>query len=260
MINLSIVFIPIIARFYIKEKFSIIHLIALVISILGVFFIAQPSFLFKQSAQLNTFNNQTNSSINLNILNEENRFNRIFGISIGLFSALLSGIVAVLLKKLTNQKVHYSVAIIYATYIGLPVSLLISLIMYLTGSKKINLELVQDVPSILYQIAFGLSSGLFGVFSQIAMNFALKYDDTTKVSMFRSTDLLFSFIFQYVLLNISVNLFSVLGACLIFFATIFLIIFQILEKYLSSKDKVLATKNKDQSKNSFVKKFLFFKF
>ena len=48
LMHLNIVIIPIIARFYLKEKFRIINLLSLILSILVVFFIAQPSFIFKR--------------------------------------------------------------------------------------------------------------------------------------------------------------------------------------------------------------------
>ena len=258
LFNLSIVFVPIIARFYIKEKFSIMHLIALVISILGVLFIAQPAFLFQQNSQLIISNNYTNNLTNITTSALNASFNKIFGISIGLLSAFLSAVVAVLLKKLTIKKVHYSVTIIYASYVGIPVSILISLIMYLTSSQKHNMELVQDMPSVLYQIGFGSISGLFAVVSIIFKISALKYDDTSKVAIICSTDLLFSFLFQYLLLNITVNLFSIVGACLIFFATFFIFTFQILEKFIFNKNK--AEKSNDENETCSFKKCLFLKF
>ena len=161
----------------------------------------------------------------------------------------------VILKKLANNKVHYSLPILYPAYIGIPTSCLISLVMFLTGAQKKDMQLVEDVPSILYQVSFAVASGLFGVLSQVFMNLSLKFEDTSKVSMVRSTDLLFTFLFQYLILRIHPNLFSTIGAFLILLATLFIIFLQMLEK-LSLNE---AAKNAKKDDITAWKNCLFFK-
>ena len=251
--ELNLILIPLIARFYLKEKFSIINSLSLVMSIIGVFLIAQPSFIFKQKTQLDYINNCSflKSNVSNLMLNEDINFYRSLGIASGLFSAMFWAFVMVFLKKLAIKKVHYSVTIIYPAYIGIPVSILMSLSMYLTGNQKNDMKLIEDVSSLIYQITFLICSGLFGVLSQILINISLKYEETTKVTMIYSTDLLFTFLFQYVILSISPNLLSTVGAFCIFASTFFILIFKTFE----------TNSLKDESDNQQLwKKCLFFKF
>ena len=253
LMRLNIVIIPIFARFFIKEKFGLFNFMPLVMSILGVFFIAQPSFLFKKISQLKNFNN---CSFNLTYChglssNEDQQLQRIFGIIFGLLTAFFSAFVTVLMKKLTNKKVHFSIVIVYASYVGLPISFLISLVTFLSDKQIHDMTLVQDLPSILYQIGFAVMAGILGVCSQVLMNFSLKYEDSSKVSIIRATDLFYSFLFQYLILNIKPNLFSIFGACMILFATLLIILFQTFEK--------ISLKEKNTAKLPKWKKYLFLK-
>ena len=118
----------------------------------------------------------------------------------------------------------------YVSYLGLPISFLISLITYLTDGQKHDMTLVQDLASILYQIGFLIMAGTSSVLSQLLMYVSLKYVDPSKFSILRATDLLYAFLFQYLFLNIFPNLFNFIGAILILFATILIILFQMLEK------------------------------
>ena len=104
------------------------------------------------------------------------------------------------------------------------------MINFLIGDDKHDLNLLKDAPSVLYQILFALVAAVFGVLAQILMNLSLKYEGATKVTLIRSTELVFSFLFQYLLLNINANLYSVLGSVLILVATLLTVFFQFLKK------------------------------
>ena len=258
LLHLSIVIVPIISRVFLKEKFKIINLFSLIMSIFGVFLIAQPSFLFKQKFDFNFQNNcnLTITNCSHSSANQDISLKKILGISIGLVTPFITAFVVVILKKLANNKVHYSIAVIYPAYVGVPTSLLLSLVMFLTGARKNDMKLIEDVPSILYQVAFALSSGIFGVFSQIFMILSLKYEETSKILIVRSTDLLLIFLFQHLILSVYPNLFSIIGACLILFSTLLILIFQMMEKNLFNN-------NKENTENNIIpkwKKCLFFKF
>ena len=237
LLHLHIVVIPIISRVFLKEKIKIINLFSLIMSIFGVFLIAQPSFLFKQKIDLKFQNNCNLTVTNYSHLsvNQDTNFNKILGISFGLFSALVSAFVVVIIKNLANNKVHYSIANIYLSYVGVPTSFLLSLVLFLTGVQENDINLVKDVTNILLQVTFAICTGLFGVLAMIFMNLALEYEDTLKVSIVRSTDLVFTFLFQYLLFSINPNLFSIFGTILILFATLLIILFQMMEKILHNR-------------------------
>jgi len=64
----------------------------------------------------------------------------------------------------------------------------------------------------------------------------------SKLACIKTIDVFFSFVLQYLLLNINVDWISVIGACLIITGTFFVLIFKIMEnRYLIFKQK----KNKE---------------
>ena len=70
LFHLNAVIVSIIARFLLKEKISLAHLICLVMSMLGVMFISQPSFIFKkQSKSLMTNFSLNGTSFNYSNIN-----------------------------------------------------------------------------------------------------------------------------------------------------------------------------------------------
>ena len=251
LFQLNMIFVPIMARFFLKEKFRLIFITSLIMSIVGVFFIAQPSFLFKQNKDLN------NTDLNLTS-NPSAKYTQAIGISTAILGALCGALSFVITRSLAQLKVHYSVVIVYQSFIGTPIAVLISLAMFYFGIQKYDMRLVQDAESILIQVASGIGSGFFGALLQIAINLAVKYEETLKVSMIYSNSLLFTFLFQFLILNINTNLFSTLGALLIFLSTLMIIFIQMLEK------KTLRVNNNQTVNQSEIavpswKKYLFFK-
>ena len=52
LLNTNIIYVAIFSRMFLKEKFSIVHVIALVFVVSGITFITQPSFVFKKVIKL----------------------------------------------------------------------------------------------------------------------------------------------------------------------------------------------------------------
>lgn len=240
LLHLNTMIVTILARIFLKELLSIAHLTCLILSFIGVVFIAQPMFLF----------NQQFSSFNLSSVNLTHNIGKDFdidpyasvsnlefaiGISLAILAAVLSSITAVALKKLSNNKVHYSVTTMYACYFGLPTSTIMSVVMLATGITKKDPHMLDDIPSFALQLFYSFSSGLCGTLSQVLINVSLKYEDASRVSIYRSTDLFFTYIFQYFWLNISTNFYSGIGAFLIIFGTILILVYKIFDKRLAKK-------------------------
>ena len=246
--------VPIIARVYIKEKFHAINMFTLIMAIVGVFLISQPSFLFKSSQNGTSFGLNNNSSY---VLNYEKGLSKIFGTTLALFSALFCAFGQIISKKIADKKVHFSIPCIYQSFVGLPLSLLISLILVFTGIQRYDLNLLKDTKNICYQILFAIGSSLFGIFYQIFLNIALKYEKSSRVSIIMATSLIFTFLFQYLILNINPNILSTLGVLLIFSSTLWIICFKILEQVLFKNEKNID--GKKNKKISWWKSFLFYK-
>ena len=253
----NIFIIPIIGRFYLKEKFRILYFLSLFMAIFGVVFIAQPSFLF-YSEQNSIFKNFTNSSIIT--LKKDNGLQRIFGITAALLSALSSSFGQTLSKKIADKMVHFSVPILYHSFFGIPFSLLTSLIFFLTGAHKYNFQLVKDFQSIFFQVSFLLIACIFGISFQIFLYLALKYENSSVVAIIVSTAILFTLIAQYFILNIIPNILSIFGVLLIFSSDLILIFFEIFEKVLLRKKNDNQDSEGENTKvNSGWKRCLFLK-
>ncbi|CAF0988720.1 unnamed protein product [Brachionus calyciflorus] len=209
LVNCSIIIVSVLSRLVFKEKYSMCHLVALSLTSIGVVLISQPSFL-----------------INKKIDKNEDYMKRILGIIFALIGAFCTATVSILLKKLANQKVHYCVAIIYASYLGLPVCSIISFYLLFIGKER---KSYIDFKSLLFQCALAFLSGLSGLLAQIFKNVAFNYEDVTKVSLIKSTDLFFSFFLQFFMLNIHPNMFNLIGALLILGSALIVIIKKILE-------------------------------
>jgi drug/metabolite transporter (DMT)-like permease len=288
LFHTNVIFVFILARILLKEKFNIIHILALVFAVTGVFLISQPSFLFKKES---TLMNSSSSSLNVTSVNQStssSSFMYFLGVGIAMLGAFFSSAVAVLLKKLNDQKAHYSVAIAYAAYFGLPFTLLLSLLSYLFGIEKTNkLEHFKTAPALAWQIGFSLLSAFSGVLSQVLFNLALKYEEASKVSIIRSTDLFFIFILQVLLfhfkcclfavqivtyilyfklkffiLDIYSNLFSLIGAVLIFTASVLIMVYKLVEKKWNKQPRPgddICCGNEQKEEMSIFRKILFFK-
>lgn len=152
------------------------------------------------------------------------------GFSFALIGALTLAVVPVLIKKLADQNVHYSVTIIFASYFGLPFSMILSLILIITGVEIKQPEMLSNTPTLIMQIIYSILSGLCGILAQILVNISVKTEEPYKVSMIRSADLLFTFLFQYLILNICPNVFSICGGLLIFLAALICFLYKPVEK------------------------------
>ena len=93
-------------------------------------------------------------------------------------------------------------------------------------------------------IFYSVCASCLSVVGQIFLNIALLYEDATKIAITKTIDVFFSFILQYILLNIDIDLLGLLGACSILTGTFFVLIFKLLEnkyqEYLKHKKSEVA--------------------
>jgi drug/metabolite transporter (DMT)-like permease len=243
IIQTSVIITSILARIFLKERLSFAHLIAIFLTAVGVILIAKPKSLFNNLTQLNQtmlLNCSSNETLNYDKclsrnVNEANPIYTTVGILVALGCALCSSTVQVLLKKLSTEKVHYSIAIIFVTYIGMPVTFLISFIMILTGVAHKNFP--NNLHMIPIQLLYVTVGGFIGVMSQILLNFSLKYEDASKIAIIRTLDVLLTFFLQYLFLNISIDIFSLIGSCSILLGTFIILSFKLIENRIKERQK-----------------------
>jgi drug/metabolite transporter (DMT)-like permease len=225
---------------------------------IGVTFISKPSILFDQSVKGNEKKVNIDERLkasNLSVPETSNKKNNLFdestqiiiGISLTISAALFFGLLSILIKKLCNEKVHWSVNTIYGSYLGLPICLGISLIFYITDYSHKDLK--SELPDLPYHILYSSCSAIFGILGQVFFNISLTLEDPTKISIAKTSDVFFSYLLQLIILNISVDFLSIIGSVSILVGTFIVLSFKILE------DKL-----KNSTKNSCFKKALLFNF
>ena len=215
--NTRLVIITVLAAIFLKEKLTLIHLVCIVLTISGVFLICQPSFLL---VSLTKFDKSSNQTVKLFHHGSYSKLVNYIGIFLGLISAMAISCVAILIKKLSDLNVHYSVSVIYSSYIGLPTSLIISLIMYLTNTRNIDLSVYDTTEKFAWQIFYSLSSAICGCINQILVTMSNKHEDANKLALISTTNLFWSFVLQYLFLGIEANVYGATGALLIITAVL----------------------------------------
>lgn len=185
----SLIITAILARIFLKEMLSIAHLIALVLTLVGVACISKPSFIFPKapthlgnlnsSLSLNyNFTQQLNSTFS-NIQSDENTLSMSIGVTFALCGALGTGVVFIVLKKLANHDIHYSVSNLYQAMVGLPLTFAGSGILILAGFSHKDIH--KELALLPYHLFFSISASLLGMLAQTFLVLSLQYGDVNKV-------------------------------------------------------------------------------
>ena len=218
-----------------------------------MFLICQPSFLFDRDEIniSNTNQSQTETS------NKTSSNSMAIGIGFALLVTIVGSFGMIAVKKLTDDNVHFSVVLIYACYIGLPFTSAMILVAKLAKLEvwRRDETLYNTSTSLMCELAYSAVSALFGIFAQILMNLALKYEEANKVAVFRTTDLLFTVLLQLAVLRTFSNYFSLLGALLVFIATLLIMAYKFIEKRWT-----IAYENRENRELSCWEKIFFYKF
>jgi drug/metabolite transporter (DMT)-like permease len=222
LFNARLVLIPVIAAVYLKEKLKFINIICFILTLIGVVLICQPSF------QINKIpSNDNNIPVYIEYI----------GICMGLVACIAASCVAILLKKLTNLKVHYSINVIYSSYMGFPTALAISLFMYAFNMRQIDPSVYDTNEKLLKQIVFSLTSALCGCMNQILVAISNKYENANKLALVSTSNLLWSYVLEYVFHKFftsdnsyTMNVYATSGALFIFLACVASIIANIYDE------------------------------
>ena len=233
----SIIVTALLSRIFMKEKLGIPHIIALVLTIVGVVLISKPSLIFQNNSSLNLdmTTNQTLSCKYLNdscknivpVVNVNNDFTFKLGIVLIVISALFCGALQIFIKKLCHHNVHWSVNSIYMAFYGLPLSILASVLLFYFGYSHQNLK--EELKVLHIQLFFSGLSALFAISGIVFIIKALTYEDATKISIAKTIDVIISFGLQLIILNITVDFLSVLGSFAIVLSTVIVLGFKLIE-------------------------------
>lgn len=266
----SIIITAILSRIFLKEKLGLQHILALILTISGVLLISKPSFLFQTckstaiSTNVSTLLNITNKTSVIIQQHSESNFIFLMGITFVIVSAIFFGSLNVIVKQLCNFKVKWYVITIYDSYTGLPVTILTSYLVY-----KYNLLGSRDFTSlklefIIKQIVYSSVSSICCIIGQISVNLALKYEDPTKVSIIKASDVVVAFFLQTIVLRIKLDVLSLFGSLSILLGVFIVFTFKLVEKQLNKSDESETCDQNNDGKNSkksnLASKFVTFKF
>ncbi len=84
-----------------------------------------------------------------------------FGYVLALVSSLFFTWSAIMTKKLTIRKVHFSIVSVYAAVCGLPVSLVLVIVSVVTDYEKRDFSRIYEI-SFVYEVAYLVFAGVFG--------------------------------------------------------------------------------------------------
>jgi drug/metabolite transporter (DMT)-like permease len=257
----NVVLTALVARFVLDEKLTMAHILAIVLTLSGAMFICQPTFLFSNDGPtvntnftraLNISNSTSNQQIAMaNRNSERESFLYSIGLLIAFFDAVCMCLAQILIRKLCIRKVHFVTINIYTSYIGLPFCGIASIIFYFFGITNRN-ELT-EFNLLKWHLLIVCLVALLGTLNQVILNLSLKYEDASKVAVIRTTDLFFSFLFQYLILNITSELLNIIGALLILSSTLLILVY----KFLDERNQ---DKQRQSQEPSIFKRFVFFKF
>ena len=261
LVHSGIIITAIISRIFLHEKLTIAHLIAILLTINGIVFISKPSFIFATRDDNKTVQLPKVNSTGTEL--DYERLKPILGITFALLSAFGTSCVFFTLKKLSNRKVHWASSVIYVCWAGIPISMLISVLLVQNGMHHQDFDSeLKDLPMDLFYSCLASCMSLLG---QIFLNIAFKYEESTKIAITKTVDVLFSCILQYLLLNITIDYFGVIGSCSILAGTFSILMFKLLENKYEKSLLMMGENNsslnpsKKTSKRSLLLKFIFIK-
>ena len=207
------------ARLFLKEKITIIHIIALIISSIGVVLIAQPTVIFGEE--------NTNDDENDNGSGSNSKDN-MAGYIVGLISAGLGSMVFVLIRLAKDVNVFFLIishAVLSVVVCGV---ILIIFIVCFDNLQTWNSEGIFIQPKIEIFLFF-IILAIAGYGGQYTQNKGGQLSPAGISSLMRSSDIVWSYILQVVFFNTVPNGWTISGATIVMFA-IFLVSYEKLKK------------------------------
>lgn len=247
----TILMTAIIARFALDEKLGLGHIVAAVLSIVGIVCIAKPTFVFNSTIiDFNTTAVQYNNSEPNKNSDVDNSFNKWIGITCILTSTFLFGAVNVIIKKLSNSNADYLVVTVYDSYFGLPVAMGLVYFLLKLDPFETKRDLGVELDYFLGQLAFSFVSALLAIAGQALVTLAFRFIEANEIPIFRAFDVIVAFGLQVAILRIKIDFLSVVGSVSIILGILTLLLFSWLKNMF----------NKKNQRQDIIFEIIFFKF
>ncbi|KAM3129269.1 hypothetical protein pb186bvf_018648 [Paramecium bursaria] len=170
-----------------KEKFGLSLMVFIVTCLVGITLIAQPPFLSQIIYGVNTISHE----------------HHLLGVGLVILGSMLSSCVQILINSMASE-VHQIIILQYFSFI----SLMVPVATLFIQSKQL---IIPDQKEMVILIMIGLTA----YFSQLLMNRAYMKGNLSEVSMIGQTQVLFSYLFDILLLGQQINFLSILGGIFI---------------------------------------------
>jgi drug/metabolite transporter (DMT)-like permease len=190
----SPVFVGVFAFFILKESCGIFEIISTIIMLVAVVFIAQPPFIFGAKSMKPGEKHEDSTT-------------RLWASVSGLVGSIFHASVHIALRRLKD--VHFATILFTYSIWGMLQS---GIFTYIAGAWSI--------PKDPICWAYIVGVGGFSVCALSCLTIALKTENAGAVSVLRSSDLLFAFIWEMIFLNQYPNVWTIIGATLVMICVI----------------------------------------
>lgn len=223
----------VLGRVFLNEKFTICHVLSILLNISGLIFILRPSFLFGSENELEKEFDLNITAHNLNVSSSfkydiPESYSKVLGVGLSLGNALSLSLLQVITRSLVISKIHFSVISLYPAYVGIPVCLIFSSIMFWFKIQSFDQFTGRDT-------FFSISGSVIGIFALIFLNKALEHEQASKVALLRISGIFFSMIFQYFILDIEIDFLGLIGAGLIIISIIMIVTIKLFMEEIHSQ-------------------------
>jgi drug/metabolite transporter (DMT)-like permease len=198
----QVVWTAIIAMIIFHERISIATLFAIMFTLTGVTFVAQPTFLFNNNHQI--LSNETNTTDF-----EADKSYRVLGLSLGLGCAVSISFSIVLNKKLILSKIPQSIIMFQLSFLNLCL-----LILYHIYNRFILCKYAHQT-MFTWQYFVAASVSLFQVFSTTITQKAIKLEHPSIIAVVQSSDIIFAILLQNLFTRVKSNSFVLIGSFLV---------------------------------------------
>ncbi|CAF1422089.1 unnamed protein product [Adineta steineri] len=215
-----------------KEKSTIMILLSVCFTFIGVVFVAQPTFIFKQDTVVEITSNMTRVILNETNIHNMYSFNtRAIGISLALMTGLLEAFSMLIFKQLINLKIESSALILQQSFAIVVCLIVNQLYKYFLLNDETFFTLT------IFQWKYWLA-GLISLLQSLGMICrvrALGRELPSIITIVSASDIIFAILLQNLFTKNKSNLWVLLGSALILLSVILLGVHKLAQEQKTKK-------------------------
>lgn len=183
------------------------------------------------------------------------------GILATIFSAFVEPCCAIIIKKVQKHNTHFSIVNSYASYFGIPTTLMLISLVTASGQSTTDYSQMSTNNKFYESLFISIASALLDITAQVIWIISVKFDDVSKIAMYRASDLLFTFIVQYIfkVKNVRINELKYIGAVFITCAMVLVMGFKLIDAERQKRIELDRKLGITVRKAGFFERFVFFK-